>query len=75
MKQRDVGVPGGLEVVNEEVDTPINERSARLGPDWHPKPGDLAWIGNDRNWDDVFRDLLNLVHKPLHLLQGWLRTK
>lgn len=71
MEQREVSIPCGHAVVSEPEDDPINERAARLGPDWEFKPSDMAWVSNYRDWTDVFRDLLNLVNKPLNLLKRW----
>ena len=75
MKQRDVSVPDGLDVVSEQLDSPINERALRLGPSWDPDARDLAWVSNYRDWDDVFCDLKNLVNKPLSLVRRWFGAK
>ncbi len=73
MEQRHRHVTDGPQVVCEQIDAPINERAARLGPDWDFQPSDIAWACYNRDWDDVFGDLLNLVHKPLKRLKGWFR--
>ena len=69
MEQRDVSVPQKLDVVSEQVDSPINERSLRLGPGWDLDPSYLAWVSNYRDWNDVLRDCTELVNKPLNLLK------
>lgn len=72
MKQRDVGLSNGADVVGEQVNAPGNERASRLGPDWDFHPSYLAGVSNYRNWNDVLGDLKNLVNKPLDLLKRWL---
>lgn len=75
MAQRDVSVPDGLDVVSEQVDSPINERALRLGPGWNPQASDLAWVSNYRDWNDVLGDLKILIHQPLNLVRRWFGAK
>ena len=75
MEQRDVSVPEGLDVVGEQVDSPINERARRLGPGWDLNASDLAWVSNYRDWNDVLGDLKHLVNQPLNLVRRWFGAK
>lgn len=52
---------------------PVNERAARLGPDWELKPSDLAWVSNYRDWHDVRQSLLRPFRGALNIIKGWFR--
>ena len=75
MKQRGVGLPSGPDVVGEEVDATARQHPSWLRPGWDFEPRHVAWACADRDRQSVLGNLLNLVHKPLHLLQGWFRFK
>lgn len=71
IEQRDLGIPGGFEVVSKQVDPTTNDRAARLSPGWDFEPRDIAWACYNSDWKNILGDLLNLAHKPLNLVKRW----
>ena len=69
MEKRSVGVTRGTDVVGEEVDPATHHHPTWLRPDWNLQSRNLAWVSNYRDWNDVLRDCLNLLKKPLKLLK------
>lgn len=72
MEQRDVGVPNRDDVVGEQIDPPARQHPRWLHPGWDLEPRHLTWVSNYRDSNDVLRDCLNFVCKPLHLIQRGL---
>jgi hypothetical protein len=73
MEQSHRNATDGPQVVSEQVGAFINERAARLGPAWEFQPRDIAWACNNRDWDDVFCDLLKPVAQALNRIKAWFR--
>lgn len=69
VKQRDVSITSGLEVLSEQGDPPINERAARLGPGWDFEPRHIAWATGHRDRDSLLRKLLNSFNKAVTLVK------
>lgn len=51
-----------------------NARARRLHAcrDFDLNADNLRWATNDRDWNDVFRDVWGFFCKPLRLLKRWL---
>ncbi len=60
-------------VKNTPEVAPVNERAARLGPDWDFKPSDIAWACSNRDRQDVWQSLRSRFIGGLNMVKTWFK--